>query len=113
MFKIVCLKLLDIYQRFLSPFKPSVCRFYPSCSEYACWQFQKNNFFVAFFLTLFRIFRCNPFLKGGFDYPKISKKIIPCSLCFKPNFLARKKLYYFYIPYKNQTFYFIKYINQG
>ncbi len=62
------------YQKFLSPLKPAACRYYPSCSEYALWQFQKE-FFLAFFL-LFRVLRCNPFLKG-FDYPRVSKNFYP------------------------------------
>ncbi|EAL9456109.1 TPA: membrane protein insertion efficiency factor YidD, partial [Campylobacter jejuni] len=51
----ICLKILRFYQKFLSPLKPAVCRYYPSCSEYALWQFQKKNFFLAFFSTFFRI----------------------------------------------------------
>ncbi|EJL6092405.1 membrane protein insertion efficiency factor YidD, partial [Campylobacter coli] len=39
----VCLKTLHFYQKFLSPLKPPVCRYYPTCSEYAFWQFQKRN----------------------------------------------------------------------
>ncbi|TKX30685.1 membrane protein insertion efficiency factor YidD [Campylobacter estrildidarum] len=112
MFKIICLKLLSIYQKFISPLKSSVCRFYPSCSEYAYWQFQKKNFFSAFFLTFFRILRCNPFFKGGFDYPKIKKKIISCNFCFKPIYLVRKKFHYFYIPYNDKVFYLVKYIKK-
>ncbi|EAL5879776.1 membrane protein insertion efficiency factor YidD, partial [Campylobacter jejuni] len=56
----ICLKILRFYQKFLSPLKPATCRYYPSCSEYALWQFQKKNFFLAFFSTFFRILRCNP-----------------------------------------------------
>ncbi|EAH8597053.1 membrane protein insertion efficiency factor YidD, partial [Campylobacter jejuni] len=73
----ICLKILRFYQKFLSPLKPAVCRYYPSCSEYALWQFQKKNFFLAFFSTFFRILRCNPFFKGGFDYPRVSKNFYP------------------------------------
>ncbi|ELD9072359.1 membrane protein insertion efficiency factor YidD, partial [Campylobacter jejuni] len=73
----ICLKILRFYQKFLSPLKPATCRYYPSCSEYALWQFQKKNFFLAFFSTFFRILRCNPFFKGGFDYPRVSKNFYP------------------------------------
>ena len=112
MFKMICLKMLRFYQKFLSPLKPPSCRYYPSCSEYAFWQFQKKNFFLAFFSTFFRILKCNPFFKGGFDYPKISKNFNTGNLCFKPIFLAQKRLYFLYIPYKNKSFYFIKIISQ-
>ncbi|WXQ85590.1 membrane protein insertion efficiency factor YidD [Campylobacter jejuni] len=106
----ICLKILRFYQKFLSPLKPAVCRYYPSCSEYALWQFQKKNFFLAFFSTFFRVLRCNPFFKGGFDYPRVSKNFYPINLCFKPIFLAKKQLCFLYIPYKNKSFYLIKII---
>lgn len=43
------------------------CLFEPSCSQYGLECFQKFNFFKAFYLTIYRIIRCNPFNKGGFD----------------------------------------------
>ena len=110
MFQMICLKILRFYQKFLSPLKPAACRYYPSCSEYALWQFQKKNFFLAFFSTFFRVLRCNPFFKGGFDYPRVSKNFYPINLCFKPIFLAKKQLCFLYIPYKNKRFYLIKII---
>nr|WP_158334770.1 membrane protein insertion efficiency factor YidD [Campylobacter bilis] len=110
MFQIICLKILRFYQKFLSPLKPPVCRYYPSCSEYAFWQFQKKNFFLAFLFAFFRILRCNPFFKGGFDYPKVYKKFHFKNLCFKPMFLAQKQLCFLYIPYKNKSFYLVKII---
>lgn len=110
MFQMICLKILRFYQKFLSPLKPAACRYYPSCSEYALWQFQKKNFFLAFFSTFFRVLRCNPFFKGGFDYPRVSKNFYPINLCLKPIFLAKKQLCFLYIPYKNKSFYLIKII---
>ena len=110
MSKMIRLKMLRFYQKFLSPLKPACCRFYPSCSEYALWQFEKRNFFLAFFYTFLRILRCNPYFRGGFDYPKIAKKFSTKTLCFKPIFLAKKQLHFLYIPYKNKEFYIIKII---
>ena len=46
---------------------PASCRYYPSCSEYAKETFKKYNPFKALVLSLFRIIRCNPFSKGGYD----------------------------------------------
>ncbi|MCH5336394.1 MAG: membrane protein insertion efficiency factor YidD [Campylobacter sp.] len=100
MFKRTCLALLHFYQKFLSPLKPKVCRYYPSCSEYALWQFQKNKLFFAFIFTFLRILKCNPFFKGGFDYPKVFKISQSQNLCFKPKFLAQKPLHFLYIPCK-------------
>ena len=47
--------------------KPPCCRFTPSCSAYAIEAFQKRGFFVGFGLTVWRILRCNPFSRGGYD----------------------------------------------
>lgn len=89
-------KLIRFYQLFLSPLKPRCCRFYPSCSQYALMQFQKNHFFIAFFQSLLRVLRCNAYFKGGFDHPKISKK----RLLKNPSFIFKKNLNikYFYLP---------------
>jgi putative membrane protein insertion efficiency factor len=43
------------------------CLFEPSCSAYGLECFKKFNFFKAIYLTLYRIIRCNPFSKGGYD----------------------------------------------
>jgi len=43
------------------------CLFEPSCSEYGLECFKKFSFFKALYLTSYRIIRCNPFNKGGYD----------------------------------------------
>jgi len=55
------------YRRFISPFLPSSCRFYPSCSEYALEAIEKHGALKGFFLSLKRIIKCNPFHPGGYD----------------------------------------------
>lgn len=59
--------LIGIYRKYISPLKPPCCRFTPSCSAYAIEAFEKRGFFVGFILTVWRILRCNPFSKGGYD----------------------------------------------
>ena len=59
--------LVGLYRKFISPLKPSCCRFTPTCSAYAIEAFQKRGFFVGLILTVWRILRCNPFCKGGYD----------------------------------------------
>jgi hypothetical protein len=46
-----------------------VCRFHPSCQEYAHEVFQTQPFYKAVGKTLWRIFRCHPFSRGGYDPP--------------------------------------------
>ncbi|TQR34680.1 membrane protein insertion efficiency factor YidD [Campylobacter sp. MIT 99-7217] len=103
--------MIRIYQKFISPLKPACCRFYPSCSEYALWQFQRNNFFLAFILSFYRILRCNPYNKGGFDYPKIYKKI----QIDKANLKASQflKISFFYIPCGKNQFYLVKKLKEN
>ena len=53
--------------KYISVVFPPSCRFYPSCSEYSKQAFEKYNFFKAFFLSIYRILRCNPWNDGGYD----------------------------------------------
>lgn len=62
-----CIWLIKLYRKFISPLKGSCCRFTPTCSAYALEAFQKRGFFCGFILTVYRIMRCNPFGKGGYD----------------------------------------------
>jgi len=61
--------LIRLYRLFLSPFLGRFCRFTPSCSNYAEICFMRFGFFRAFFLSLWRILRCQPFCRGGYDPP--------------------------------------------
>lgn len=59
--------LIRGYQKFLSPMFPPSCRFYPTCSEYAVQAFQKYGVIKGGAKATWRILRCNPFNKGGYD----------------------------------------------
>ncbi len=59
--------LIRGYQKFISPLFPPSCRFNPTCSEYAIQAFSKYNIIKAGGKTIWRILRCNPFNKGGYD----------------------------------------------
>lgn len=61
-------KMITLYQKYISPRFPARCKFYPTCSTYARQAYEKYNFFKATFLVIIRILRCNPFSKGGY-YP--------------------------------------------
>ncbi|MEO1896103.1 MAG: membrane protein insertion efficiency factor YidD [Methylococcales bacterium] len=58
---------IKFYKRYISPLMANSCRFYPTCSEYALEAFEEYGFFKAFYLTIKRLFRCQPFCKGGVD----------------------------------------------
>lgn len=69
------IKLINLYQSLRKNDGKGHCRYSPSCSNYAKEAFQKFNFFKAFLLTVYRILRCNPLSKGGFDpVPKTKKE---------------------------------------
>ena len=59
--------LIKGYKYLISPYLTNSCRFYPSCSSYAIEVFQKKGFIRGLFFTIWRILRCNPFNKGGYD----------------------------------------------
>lgn len=71
----VAVKALRIYQRTLSfdygvfkvLFPYGYCRFHPTCSEYAIQAVTKYGIIKGGFKALWRVLRCNPFNKGGFD----------------------------------------------
>jgi putative membrane protein insertion efficiency factor len=57
------------YQVLLRPILPSVCRFQPSCSEYFILAVQKYGPLRGGCKGVWRVCRCNPFCRGGFDPP--------------------------------------------
>ncbi len=66
--KYLCIWLIRLYQKLLSPLKKQpTCRFSPTCSAYAIEAFSKRGFFVGVILTVGRIARCQPFGKAGWD----------------------------------------------
>ena len=66
MLRRVALTLIKIYQWF-SHFTPAHCRFYPTCSEYTKRCINNLGVVVGILLGTWRILRCNPLSKGGFD----------------------------------------------
>lgn len=66
--KRVCMWLIGLYRRYLSPLKPRpTCRFTPTCSAYAYEAFEKRGFFAGFILMIWRVLRCSPLSPGGYD----------------------------------------------
>jgi uncharacterized protein len=55
------------YQIGISPLLPPSCRFFPSCSEYGYQAIEKYGIIRGGAMTVWRILRCNPFGKGGYD----------------------------------------------
>lgn len=66
--KKICIFLIKIYRKYLSPLKLSgTCKYYPTCSQYAIEAYEKHGFIKGTILTIWRLLRCNPFSRGGYD----------------------------------------------
>jgi putative membrane protein insertion efficiency factor len=66
--KKVLIKLIRFYQIFLSPLKWRYhCKYIPTCSNYAIQAIEKYGVLKGSRLAAWRILRCNPFSKGGYD----------------------------------------------
>lgn len=61
------LKSIRFYQRRISPHFPAMCRYYPTCSQYAIEAITVHGVFKGSILTFFRLMRCNVFFPGGVD----------------------------------------------
>ena len=61
------IKLINFYKKRISPNTNPHCRYSPSCSTYGLHCFYKFPFLKALILTIFRLLRCNPLFKGGYD----------------------------------------------
>ena len=68
-YKTIFIIPIKFYQKIISPIFPNSCRFYPTCSEYFILAITKYGVFRGAIKGLYRIFRCNPFFKGGVDFP--------------------------------------------
>ena len=62
--KMFLMRLIIFYQRYLSR---GTCMFRPTCSEYMLRAINNHGGIVGIILGTWRIMRCNPFTKGGYD----------------------------------------------
>ena len=58
---------IRVYQRLVSPMLGQRCRYYPSCSEYAVEAIRRFGILRGAVLAGWRLLRCNPWSRGGFD----------------------------------------------
>jgi uncharacterized protein len=59
---------IRFYQRFITPYTPATCRYYPTCSAYAVTALRERGAPVGLWLTVRRLGRCNPWSSGGIDH---------------------------------------------
>ena len=63
----ILIGLIKFYRKCISPLKLPCCRFTPTCSQYAIEAITIHGAFKGTMLAIWRVLRCNPFCKGGFD----------------------------------------------
>lgn len=72
MLKYIFILPIRLYQRVISPFLGSNCRYEPTCSQYAVEAINEWGIFKGTWLGIRRISRCHPW--GGMGYDPVPKK---------------------------------------
>lgn len=60
-------RAIAIYKRYYNPLFAGRCKYVPSCSAYMGQAVRKRGILVGTAMGLWRIVRCNPFSRGGYD----------------------------------------------
>lgn len=67
--KKLAIALVRFYQGAISPLLGPRCRFTPSCSHYMIGAIEKYGLVRGILKGTWRIMRCHPFNRGGYDPP--------------------------------------------
>lgn len=65
--KLAAIGLIRLYQQAISPFLPAMCRFQPTCSQYAAEAVERYGVMYGCWLGLKRLLRCRPMGGQGYD----------------------------------------------
>ncbi|MCR1843122.1 membrane protein insertion efficiency factor YidD [Murimonas intestini] len=65
--KKILITMIKLYRKYLSPLKRTKCPYIPTCSTYGLEAIEKYGAIKGTILACWRILRCNPFSKGGYD----------------------------------------------
>ena len=68
--RLLLIGLVRFYQLAISPLTPPSCRYTPTCSQYAILSFQKYGALKGLVLSVWRLLRCAPWGRGGYDPPR-------------------------------------------
>lgn len=72
--KKLLLALIKFYRSAVSPHTAPSCKYTPTCSQYGLEAIERFGALKGSALTIWRILRCNPFSKGGYDPVPEKKK---------------------------------------
>ncbi|MCO6017172.1 MULTISPECIES: membrane protein insertion efficiency factor YidD [Carnobacterium] len=67
MLKKILIGFVQFYQKFISPMFPPSCRYTPTCSSYMIQSIERFGAIKGTGMGIWRILRCHPFVKGGYD----------------------------------------------
>ena len=59
--------LIRFYQNSISAHTRPSCKYYPTCSNYALEAIERFGALKGGIMSIYRILRCNPFSRGGYD----------------------------------------------
>jgi putative membrane protein insertion efficiency factor len=65
--KKILILLIKFYRKYISPLKTTKCPYFPSCSCYGLEAVERHGAIRGGAMAAWRIMRCNPFSKGGYD----------------------------------------------
>lgn len=65
--KRLLLAMIRFYRKAISPLTPASCKYIPTCSQYGLEAIERFGALKGGLLTLWRILRCNPWSRGGYD----------------------------------------------
>ena len=65
--RFLVLRIIRVYQKYLSPLLGPSCRFHPTCSEYTFQAIETYGVFKGGILAIKRILKCNPWGGSGAD----------------------------------------------
>lgn len=58
---------IKLYKKYISPLLGNHCRYWPTCSTYMIQAIEIHGAVKGLILGTWRILRCNPWSKGGYD----------------------------------------------
>ena len=65
--KIICMRMVRFYQKHLSKHTGRTCKYRPTCSQYTMECINNLGWIAGILVGSWRLLRCNPFSKGGYD----------------------------------------------
>jgi putative membrane protein insertion efficiency factor len=77
MLRAALVKSIRFYQKGISPYLPSACRYTPSCSAYAIEALEVHGAARGSWLTVRRLLRCQPWGGKGYDPVPPPRREIP------------------------------------